>query len=112
MKSMNEKHSRSCVGTSSRSSVFTPTYIEDELGKPALDERVLTAMLRVPRHFLSPNNLPASRTRTTSAYRIREDDLTAVHVRSHRRPLAPEPEDIVLEVGTGLGYQTACWPNL
>ena len=28
--------------------------LEDELGKPALDERVLTAMLRVPRHLFVP----------------------------------------------------------
>ena len=29
----------------------------DELGKPALDERVLTAMGRVPRHALVPSPL-------------------------------------------------------
>ena len=57
MKPMNEKHfailRRHMVEIIG---IHTDT-IEDELGKPALDERVLTAMLRVPRHLFVPEPL-------------------------------------------------------
>jgi protein-L-isoaspartate(D-aspartate) O-methyltransferase len=87
--------------------------IEDELGKPALDERVLTAMLRVPRHLFVPEPL------ARLAYEDRP--LPIGFEKTISQPfmsalmtdlLAPEPEDIVLEVGTGLGYQTALLAEL
>ena len=31
--------------------------LEDELGRPSLDERVLAAMQRVPRHLFTPQEL-------------------------------------------------------
>jgi protein-L-isoaspartate(D-aspartate) O-methyltransferase len=80
----------------------------DDLGRSALDERVLAAMGRVPRHAFVP--LPLAR----HAYQdmplpigfdktISQPFIVAVMTDL----LEPQPEDVVLEIGTGLGYQAA-----
>ena len=51
MKPMNEKHFAILRRHMVEIIGIHADIIEDELGKPALDERVLTAMLRVPRHL-------------------------------------------------------------
>ena len=87
--------------------------LEEELGKPALDRRVLEAMLRVPRHLFVPGPLAA----------LAYDDapLPIGFDKTISQPfmcalmsdlLAPAPHDVVLEVGTGLGYQTAVLAGL
>src|SRR5919202_310644 len=82
--------------------------LEEELGKPALDARVLEAMLRVPRHLFVPAPL--------AAHAHQDAPLPIGFGKTISQPLmcalmtdllAPGPEDAVLEVGTGLGYQTA-----
>jgi protein-L-isoaspartate(D-aspartate) O-methyltransferase len=85
----------------------------DELGKSALDERVMAAMQRVPRHHfvLAPfaphayqdMPLPIGFDKTISQPFI---------VALMTDLLAPRPEDVVLEVGTGLGYQAAVFAEL
>ena len=61
--------------------------LEEELGKAALDERVLEAMLRVPRHLFVPAPLRRARLpRHAAADRLRQDDLAALHRRAHDRP--------------------------
>jgi protein-L-isoaspartate(D-aspartate) O-methyltransferase len=91
-------------------------YVElagDELGKSALDERVLAAMARVPRHAFVP--LPL----TAHAYQdmplpigfdktISQPFIVAVMTDL----LEPQPDHVVLEVGTGLGYQAAILSQL
>lgn len=57
MKSMNEKHFAILRRHMVDIIGIHTDIIEDELGKPALDERVLTAMLRVPRHVFVPEQL-------------------------------------------------------
>ena len=85
----------------------------DELGKRALDERVLAAMGRVPRHAFVPEPL------TLHAYQdtplpigfdktISQPFMVAVMLDL----LEPRPDDVVLEVGTGLGYQAALLSQL
>src|SRR5215216_7608095 len=85
----------------------------DELGKAALDERVMAAMGKVPRHRfvlepLAPHAyqdmpLPIGFDKTISQPFI---------VALMTDLLAPEPDDVVLDIGTGLGYQAAILAEL
>jgi protein-L-isoaspartate(D-aspartate) O-methyltransferase len=83
------------------------------LGKAALDERVLAAMGRVPRHAFVPASL--------LRYAYGDMPLPIGFDKTISQPfmvavmtdlLEPRPEDVVLEVGTGLGYQTAILAEL
>jgi protein-L-isoaspartate(D-aspartate) O-methyltransferase len=91
-------------------------YVEltgKELGKAALDPRVLDAMARVPRHAFVPAALvrhayadmplPIGFDKTIS-----QPFIVAVMTDL----LELQPGDVVLEVGTGLGYQTAILAEL
>jgi protein-L-isoaspartate(D-aspartate) O-methyltransferase len=80
----------------------------DELGKLALDERVLTAMGRVPRHAFVPSPL-AVHAYHDAALPIGFDKTISQSfmVAVMTDLLEPRQDDIVLEVGTGLGYQAA-----
>jgi protein-L-isoaspartate(D-aspartate) O-methyltransferase len=78
------------------------------LGKEALDSRVMIALERVPRHEFIP---AANR---AQAYHNRPQPIG--HGQTISQPYivavmtdmaAPGPDDRVLEVGTGCGYQTA-----
>ena len=80
----------------------------DKLGKPTLDERVLSAMGRVPRHAFVPSPLAAHGYHDAALpigfdKTISQPFIVAVMTDL----LAPRQDDIVLEVGTGLGYQAA-----
>jgi protein-L-isoaspartate(D-aspartate) O-methyltransferase len=91
-------------------------YVElsrEELGKPALAERVLAAMARVPRHAFVPAPL--------ARYAYADMPLPIGFDKTISQPfmvavmvdlLEPQPEDVILEVGTGLGYQTAILSEL
>ncbi len=85
----------------------------EELGRAMLNERVLAAMLRVPRHLFVPAPL------ATLAYQ--DTPLPIGFDKTISQPfisalmtdlLAPEPHEAVLEIGTGLGYQTAVLAEL
>jgi protein-L-isoaspartate(D-aspartate) O-methyltransferase len=87
--------------------------LEDELGKAVLDERILTVMLRIPRHLFVPESL------AELAYQ--DMPLPIGFEKTISQPfmcalmtdlLAPERHETVLEVGTGLGYQTAILSEL
>jgi protein-L-isoaspartate(D-aspartate) O-methyltransferase len=77
------------------------------------DERVLAAMERVPRHLFVPADklrqayedqpVPIEAEQTISQPYIVAAMLEAVHL---------SPEDLVLEIGTGSGYQTALLAEL
>jgi protein-L-isoaspartate(D-aspartate) O-methyltransferase len=86
---------------------------EDELGKAALDERILTVMRRIPRHLFVPEAL------AQLAYQ--DMPLPIGFEKTISQPfmcalmtdmLALERHETVLEVGTGLGYQTAVLAEL
>jgi protein-L-isoaspartate(D-aspartate) O-methyltransferase len=86
---------------------------EEELGKAALDGRVLEAMLRVPRHLFVPPPLAALAYRDTPLpigfdKTISQPFIAAVMLDL----LGPEAQETVLEVGTGLGYQAAVLAEL
>ena len=87
--------------------------LEDEIGKPALDARVLAAMQRVPRHLFVPPELAAVAYQDTPLpigfdKTISQPFICAVMTDL----LEPGHEDVVLEIGTGLGYQTAILAEL
>jgi protein-L-isoaspartate(D-aspartate) O-methyltransferase len=80
----------------------------DETGRSALSERVLEAMHRVPRHRFVPD--------AVAPYAYQDMPLPIGFDKTISQPfivaimtdlLDPQPEDSVLEIGTGLGYQAA-----
>lgn len=82
--------------------------MSDEIGKSRLDERVREVMLRVPRHLFVPPQLAALAYQDTPLpigfdKTISQPVIAALMVDL----LALEPDSTVLEIGTGLGYQTA-----
>src|SRR6478735_12421021 len=88
-------------------------HLADETGKPALDDRVLRAMAKVPRHEFVPvevkpyaylnRPLPIGFDKTIS-----QPLMVAVMTDM----LELQPDDVVLEIGTGLGYQSAVLAEL
>jgi protein-L-isoaspartate(D-aspartate) O-methyltransferase len=85
----------------------------DVLGKTILDERVVAAMGRVPRHAFVPAPL--------LRYAYDDMPLPIGFDKTISQPfmvavmtdlLEPRPEELVLEVGTGLGYQAAILAEL
>ena len=81
----------------------------EELGKAALDERVMAAMRRVPRHLFVPAEV--------APYAYQDRPLPIGFDKTVSQPfivalmtdlLAPQPQETVLEIGTGLGYQSYC----
>jgi len=83
------------------------------LDKDALDPRVMTAMGKVPRHRFVPEDLHAA------AYENRP--LPIGYGQTISQPyivaimtdmLKPQPDDVVLELGTGSGYQAAVLAEL
>src|SRR5215471_17048614 len=83
-------------------------HLVAEIGKTALDDKVLRAMAKVPRHEFVPievqpyaylnRPLPIGCDKTIS-----QPLMVAVMTDL----LEVKPDDLVLEIGTGLGYQSA-----
>ena len=87
--------------------------MNDELGKATFDERVLAAMLKVPRHLFVPEQLAHVAYEDTPLpigfnKTISQPFITALMTDL----LAPEPQETVLEIGTGLGYHAALLTEL
>jgi protein-L-isoaspartate(D-aspartate) O-methyltransferase len=85
----------------------------DELGRSELNERVLAAMQQVPRHRFVPD--------AVAPYAYQDMPLPIGFDKTISQPfivalmsdlLDPQPDDSVLEVGTGLGYQAAILAEL
>ena len=85
----------------------------DELGKAALDPRVMAAMKKVPRHHFVPAQL--------ALHAYQDMPLPIGFDKTISQPfivalmtdlLSPQPHETVLEIGTGLGYQAAILAEL
>ncbi len=113
MKPMNEKHFAILRRHMVETIGIHSDLMEDDLGKAALDERVLAAMLKVPRHMFVPEPLAHVAYEDTPLpigfnKTISQPFITALMTDL----LAPEPHDAVLEIGTGLGYHAALLAEL
>ncbi len=87
--------------------------LRDTIGKNALDERVTTAMGKVPRHAFVPIEL--------QPYAYENIPLPIGFAKTISQPfvvalmtdlLDIKADDSVLEIGTGLGYQAAILAQL
>jgi hypothetical protein len=83
-------------------------HLVAEIGKTALDDRVLRAMAKVPRHEFVPIEV--------QAYAYLNRPLPIGFDKTISQPLMvavmtdllePKADDAILEIGTGLGYQSA-----
>ena len=87
--------------------------LSEELGKPALDERVMAAMREVPRHEFVPAPLaPAAYQDMPLPIGFDKTISQPFIVALMTDLLELRPQDAVLEVGTGLGYQSAILARL
>ena len=87
--------------------------VGERIGKYNLDKRVMEAMGRVPRHRFVPSEL--------QPYAYLNQPLPIGFEKTISQPfivalmtdlLEPHPEDRVLEIGTGMGYQAAVLAEL
>lgn len=88
-------------------------FLTGRLGKAALDRRTIEAMTQVPRHaFVRPALQP---------FAYADTPLPSGHGKTISQPfmvalmtdlLELQPTDVVLEIGTGSGYQTAVLAEL
>ena len=87
--------------------------VATQIGKTALDKRVLQTMTKVPRHEFVPAELQPSAYLDTPlpigfGKTISQPFMVAVMTDL----LELKPDDAVLEIGTGLGYQSAVLAEL
>lgn len=113
MKPMNESHLAILRRHMVEMIAIHADLASDEIGKAMLDERVMAAMRKVPRHLFVPAPL--------AAYAYQDTPLPIGFDKTISQPfivalmtdlLSPQPNEKVLEVGTGLGYQTAILAEL
>lgn len=113
MKPMNESHLAILRRHMVEVIAIHADLASDEIGKAELDERVMKAMRDVPRHLFVPAQL--------APYAYQDMPLPIGFDKTISQPfivalmidlLSPQPLDTVLEIGTGLGYQTAILAEL
>ena len=89
------------------------TAVSSEIGKATLDDKVMSALRRLPRHEFVPHEL--------KSYAYLNTPLPIGHGKTISQPfivalmtdlLELRPTDVVLEIGTGLGYQAAVLAEL
>src|SRR5215470_17766345 len=87
--------------------------LRDAIGKSAFDERVMTAMRKVPRHEFVPIELqPYAYANTPLPIGFEKTISQPFIVALMTDLLDIRADDSVLEIGTGLGYQTAILAQL
>jgi protein-L-isoaspartate(D-aspartate) O-methyltransferase len=92
---------------------ITADLTSQELGKDALDERVMEVMGRVPRHEFVPTELvPMAYENSPLPIGFDKTISQPFIVAVMMDLLDVQPDSSVLEVGTGLGYQVAILAEL
>ncbi len=87
--------------------------MSEELERVALDDRVLAAMLRVPRHLFVPEQLASLAYQDTPLPIGFDKTISQPFINAIMTDLLElAPQDVVLEIGTGLGYQAAILAEL
>ena len=88
-------------------------HLGAEVGKTALDERVLRAMAKVPRHEFVPFEVqPYAYLNRPIPIGFDKTISQPLMVAVMTDLLELKPDDVVLEIGTGLGYQSAVLAEL
>jgi protein-L-isoaspartate(D-aspartate) O-methyltransferase len=88
-------------------------HLAAEVGKTGLDERILRAMAKVPRHeFVPVEVLPYAYANTPLPIGFNKTISQPLMVAVMTDLLELKPDDVVLEIGTGLGYQAAVLAEL
>jgi protein-L-isoaspartate(D-aspartate) O-methyltransferase len=88
-------------------------HLADEIGKTALDDRVLTAMGKVPRHEFVPIEVqPYAYLNRPLPIGFDKTISQPLMVAAMTDLLELKPDEVVLEIGTGLGYQSAVLAEL
>lgn len=87
--------------------------MSEEIGRVALDERVLAAMRRVQRHLFVPSQLAAVAYQDTPLPIGFDKTVSQPFICALMTDLLDlHPHETVLEIGTGLGYQAALLAEL
>jgi protein-L-isoaspartate(D-aspartate) O-methyltransferase len=87
--------------------------MSEEIGRTALDERVLAAMRRVQRHLFVPPQLAAVAYQDTPLPIGFDKTVSQPFICALMTDLLDlHPHETVLEIGTGLGYQAAVLAEL
>src|SRR6476620_11549305 len=88
-------------------------HVSDLIGKAALDERVMAAMAKVPRHEFVPVELQPYAYANIPLPIGFEKTISQPFIVALMTDLADiGADDVVLEIGTGLGYQAAILAEL
>jgi protein-L-isoaspartate(D-aspartate) O-methyltransferase len=88
-------------------------HLVAEIGKTALDDRVLRAMAKVPRHEFVPLEVqPYSYLNRPLPIGFEKTISQPLMVAVMTDLLKLKPDDVVLEIGTGMGYQSAVLAEL
>jgi protein-L-isoaspartate(D-aspartate) O-methyltransferase len=88
-------------------------HVAAQVGKTALDERVLRAIAKVPRHEFVPVEVqPYAYGNTPLPIGFDKTISQPLMVAVMTDLLELKPDDVVLEIGTGLGYQAAVLAEL
>jgi len=87
--------------------------MSEEIGRAALDERVLAAIRRVQRHLFVPSQLAAIAYQDTPLPIGFDKTVSQPFISALMTDLLDlQPHETVLEIGTGLGYQAAVLAEL
>lgn len=113
MKPMNEKHLAILRRHMVEVIAIHADLVDDEIGKAVLDDRVLQAMLRVPRHFFVPEAIAHLAYQDMPLPIGFEKTISQPFISALMTDLlAPAEHESLLEIGTGLGYHTAVLAEL